>query len=109
MNSIFSRNTQLKSDIASPKSTFFNSNSDENETRYGDTMKKLKESDILNTEETLLKHKTTIFKKGKSLERARCCSRVFFTWVKPLINYANKHGKLSLEMLGNLRPQDKVE
>ena len=34
---------------------------------------------------------------------------MLFRWIRPLINYTNKHNKISLEMLGELRKEDKVE
>lgn len=52
---------------------------------------------------------TQIFKNKIPFQRAGCCSKLFFSWVNPLINYSNKHKKISIEQLGDLRQCDEVE
>lgn len=50
-----------------------------------------------------------MFRERAPLKKAGCCSKIFFCWVGPLIRFANRHKKLSVDQLGDLRDCDKVE
>ena len=41
-------------------------------------------------------------------KRANCCSRIFFSWVTPLIAFTNKHEQLKMRHLGDLEDEAKI-
>ena len=47
---------------------------------------------------------------GKTpIARAWWISRVFFSWIGPLMKFAQKHDELAIENYGDIREKDKVD
>lgn len=67
------------------------------------------EPDMTEKRELLQKEVPLLFEGRTVQSKASCCSKGFFSWVRPLINFANKDGqKLNLELYGDLPEKDQV-
>lgn len=55
-----------------------------------------------------LTSKEPLFEGRVPRQRAGCCSRIFFTWVSPLIGFTKQHGKIEMRHLGSLEETSRI-
>ena len=53
--------------------------------------------------------KPPLYQGKKVMAGRHCCSKLFFSWVTPIVDFARKYEKLEFEELGELLEEDKVE